>query len=147
MLAQYLDQLLSDHHTFVCLERQFRQRAALLPVFPASEGAIVKCRLQFERMFAPRLVALGIFGPCCRIDAQLPRYIRQKFVGRRCIGGHRVAGIAQVAELDSEAEPIVRPTPLANDRQVAFVKSVMPRNLHIGAWKCEQRFLLDGGKK
>jgi len=46
--------------------------------------------------------------------------------------------------LNSEADPVMRPTPLANDRQIALIEGVIPRNLHIGAREGKQRFLLDG---
>ena len=111
------------------------------------EWAITKYSLQFKYVLAPGLVPLGIIAPCSRVDVQLLRYIRQENIGWCCGCGHCITRVAQVTQLDSKTETIVCTAPPANNSQIALVKGIIPRNLHIRDRKSQQHFLLDSSKK
>jgi hypothetical protein len=47
--------------------------------------------------------AVCAYNPCLRVDTQLTCYMRQKAGWRSFVGGHRVAGVAQITQLNGEA--------------------------------------------
>ncbi|EGH67091.1 hypothetical protein PSYAC_19713 [Pseudomonas syringae pv. actinidiae str. M302091] len=86
-------------------------------------------------MLAARLGALPIVSPCFRRHLQLRGHQAQQWLEWFFIHSKCYPGIAHVTELYSEAQPICRPTPLADDGEVGFAERVVTNHFILGIWQ------------
>jgi len=72
--------------------------------------------------------------------------IASKGMGGTASVGSPEAGIAQVAQLHREADPVAIAAPLANRLPIWLGECAVPDQLFFGIWKCQQTFPLGGGQ-
>ena len=98
-------------------------------------------------MLAAGLVTPGVLAPRCGRHAYLLRHEGEDGGGWDGLGSHRLTGIAQVAALHGEPEPIMRATTSANARQIARIQGVLPRDLHRRGRPGDECCQLGGGQR
>jgi hypothetical protein len=144
LLPQQLDQRLGQHEAPVGLLGQFGELVNEAVVVGGSERRQVQPCLQLQQVLAPGFRPLRVLRPGVRLNAQLAADDVQQGRGRLRIRRQGETGIAQVAQLYRETEPVVIAAPLADHRQVGFGEGVMPDEVVVSSREGKQAGAVGG---
>jgi hypothetical protein len=103
--------------------------------------------LKFGRMFPAGLVTGRVLGKCARRQPKLLGNKADQRLWRVFACPKTLAGVAQQAELDREAETVAGAAFGADEHQIVWGEDVMPRHLGALDRDGEQAIALLGGQK
>ena len=90
--------------------------------------------------------ARGIVGERVRVDPELVPHESERRPGDQLFRSEQPSRIAQRAELDREAQTIVRTPPAVDDAQVIGAERPMPHQVGLVLGQCEQHSALRLGE-
>ena len=131
-VAQRVKDAGSQHDALIRLQGQLGRCFDGLAVMGQTERHHAQVCPQFEQVFAPGFIALGVQRPACGISAQLPSDPLQQGHRHCGIGKQSLTRKAQQAQLHPYTEPVRVAAPLANQRQVGLAEGVEPDQLIFG---------------
>lgn len=143
-MTQVCDQCLRKHEALVGLHRQVNERQHSRTVIGHGERAQSQCRLQFEQMFAARLVPLCVIRPERRRDADMFGNELQQRRRRLDTCAQDDAGVAHATELDGKAQAVGRATVLTDQRQFRFAERVVADEVIAAIRKRKEAVALGG---
>ena len=142
-----LDRALHQHDPLDRLQRRGDEPGDELAEVRSGEESQPQSLDGLLLVFPPRLVAARVLIPERRRGFQLRRHHREECRRWRLAARQDTARKPEVAKLDSNAQPVVVPTMLANEREIAPAQGVMADLIGLDHGDREQRLTFGRGQQ
>ncbi len=145
-VPQCVEDTAGQYDALVGLQSQLGRDMDGLLVVRQTERLHAQVRPQFEQVFAPGFLALGILRPTCRVEPQLPPDPLQQGSRHGGVWQQSLAREAQQAQLHCDAQAIGVAAPLTDQRQIGLAEGVVPDEFVFGVGQGQQAVALSSGQ-